>query len=1177
MSKVIRAVVGIGLFVAGVFMGGTTWPLAVMALGGGLAASAITPKIETPAVSEATGGRLNADLQPEAYRKIPLGVTAMATDTRYWEVSGPDQKKYDQVIALAGCKITSLDAIYIEDELVTFDGSGNAVGKYAGALSRSFSLEGVTGQALAGVGTGTRWNAASGEAASMTGVAHLVLKWAWSQEKLPRGFPTRITPEGKGSPVYDPRRDSTRGGSGSHRADDQSTWEFTPLDSNGEPIGRNAALEILRYLIGWRIENPSTGEMVLVDGMGVDLDDINFDEFIQAANDCETEEYYADCLLSTGDTHATNLAVLEQACAGKVSDAGGRYGLRIQVDDFAGDAIEFTDSDIVGECDWRPEMPLAQSAYNQVSAQFVDPAALYQLRSAPLVRDAVYEAADGAKERTNVRLDAVQDGEQAQKLARLMLNKSRRKGVFEAPFGWRAVNVKVGQPVKLTLSRFGFDQRWFRVRATKVDPGGAVWMALEDDDPSVYAGGTVSPVPPAATGAGYDPLSVLPPDPDDWTITVGGPAIGQPGGPAIVVKPEPSVASLTALRSVLVHIRLHGLDPEAVWTLYGEFALATLESIEITGLFPNMAYEVRLQYRNGHGAIDPQSTQVFGPITTGGLTASDVGGLTRAQLEESLAFLASVNPALAGGLGIREQAGYINLFTDPLFALGVGDVRSQQGIVDLTDGAPRAAGVTVTLPTGADVALVLGPRFDLRSGARLAAACEVSASGSISDAALSAHFYDASGDEIGAGVTIASGVADGERAAGFVESSDIPSTTAQVELRLAGVSDGTGEGRLAASELLAAYTAPQQSSVPAFVDPKDETVSRALDLLRVDVERAYQLAGLEYETSVSRALITVLQEVTANAARYQIATQYETQGGETLSLIELLAADGESRILLLSGLLAFANTVVDGDPLVAMEVRNGIVHFLTEARLAEGGAFTHYTGDPAVLRICLGAHPDTGDIGIFLYDDAGDPLLEFNATDNVAKLYPGMAAEGFASLQTSGSRSDYDLTTDSSPRNPADFIDLSVATTGALPLVVNARYEIEVDYTIVAERDSFEWFTFVDQVLIEARTGGGAWTTVKDFGDVDQYFSTSSNTGQVPTNIGSTRTVPKRIQFVNEWVGAGVYDEVRAVLEIRADALGGASGCLYGSPNDTKITNSLKIAQARIKLIRPTPGPNAIL
>ncbi len=55
------------------------------------------------------------------------------------------------------------------------------------------------------------------------------------------GQPVEYTQKIKGRPVYDPRLDSTReGGSGSHRQDDPSTWEWS----------NNAALVIADFLAG---------------------------------------------------------------------------------------------------------------------------------------------------------------------------------------------------------------------------------------------------------------------------------------------------------------------------------------------------------------------------------------------------------------------------------------------------------------------------------------------------------------------------------------------------------------------------------------------------------------------------------------------------------------------------------------------------------------------------------------------------------------------------------------------------------------------------------------------------------------------------------------------------------------------------------------------------------------
>ncbi|MFK5283272.1 hypothetical protein ACI3PL_27240, partial [Lacticaseibacillus paracasei] len=51
-------------------------------------------------------------------------------------------------------------------------------------------------------------------------------------------------------PLYDPAQDSTvPGGSGSQRANNPATWAYT----SGSSRGANPALQLLAYLLGWRI------------------------------------------------------------------------------------------------------------------------------------------------------------------------------------------------------------------------------------------------------------------------------------------------------------------------------------------------------------------------------------------------------------------------------------------------------------------------------------------------------------------------------------------------------------------------------------------------------------------------------------------------------------------------------------------------------------------------------------------------------------------------------------------------------------------------------------------------------------------------------------------------------------------------------------------------------------
>ncbi|MEN0652369.1 MULTISPECIES: hypothetical protein [Hyphobacterium] len=592
MSKVVKIIVGAVLVVGSFFMGGTTWPAVVRLLGTGLLSSATKPKI--PPTTQSIEQRLNISMEPEAFGSIVFGETAVDTQLRYWEVWS-NQTKVDYVLAAAVHEIESFGDLYIEDDLVSFSGN-DATGKYAGVLTRRTRTVGVTGTYLT-AGAGGIWKAALGKGPWMTGLAHFVLSWTVTPEKLPGGIPTRITQKGKGAKLYDPRRDSTRGGSGSHRADDQSTWEYSPLDSNGVPIGRNAALQILWYRIGWRVQNPDTGELILRAGEGVPLDDIDFASFIEAANRCEEEEYYSDCLLSTGTDHNSNLAVLEAACAGTSSDAGGLYSLHIWTDDTASVAQHFEAEDIVGEAEWHPKVSLVNH-FNQGHGTFIDPDALYQRRDYPVVRDEAYEAEDGRKRRKAFHYEAVTNPDQAQKLTRLELNRSRLQGVYQAPFNWKANNVQMFSVVTLTVPRRGWTEKIFRVIDIRIDPLGPIYLVLREDGPSVYEGGTVLPLDPPGTGSVYDPRDVPTPSVDDWSAA--GISVTTGSGESLVGHPALRIVGDFTEPNVISAVIDYRLAIETNWTGLGEFASTVDFSTLVQPLSPDTLYDVSIRYRNAH-------------------------------------------------------------------------------------------------------------------------------------------------------------------------------------------------------------------------------------------------------------------------------------------------------------------------------------------------------------------------------------------------------------------------------------------------------------------------------------------------------------------------------------------------------------------------------------------------
>ena len=484
-----------------------------------LLAKALMPKI--PGANAASMGALNQSLSVDAFRVIVLGKAPCGNDIRYWETYGATG--FDQIIAAATHKITSFQKFYIEGREVTFAGgtsTGAATGTvavstignaayvpastdFAGCLTKDNVAVGVTATTVTGTtGGGTLWTSAS----SFTGCAYYRLKWTYNQSKMPNGFPSKTTQIVEGSPVYDPRKDSTNGGSGSHRPGDNTTWTYSDLDSNSVPIGRNNALQMLRYLLGWHITNPATSAYVLVDGRGVDPNDINYASFIAAANTCETEQYYTDCILSTGDSHTTNEAIIAGGAGGVILDTGGLWAYHPATNDTASIAVAFNDDDIVSGVVWNPKDTIA-NLYNQVGGNFIDPSAtsVYQPQPYPVVTDATYLSQDGVAKRMTLDFQNVQSASLAQKLARIALNKNRVTGTFTASFTYKALQANNYDCVTLSFASFGWTNKLFRVISMSINPIGAIDMVLQEEFAAIYTGGTINTYNPPVAGAIYNP------------------------------------------------------------------------------------------------------------------------------------------------------------------------------------------------------------------------------------------------------------------------------------------------------------------------------------------------------------------------------------------------------------------------------------------------------------------------------------------------------------------------------------------------------------------------------------------------------------------------------------------------------------------------------------------------
>ena len=598
----------------------------------------LAPKKKT----DAALGALSQTLDPEAYGVIVLGNAPCGNDEIFWEVYGSNHDSYDQVIAAAGHKITSFQDFYVNGLQVTFGtppSSGGATGTAAqgtygnpnyiasagtysgGVLTKANMLCGTSGSTFPGAtGSGSLWTSAS----SFTGRAAYRLKWKYSQSNLPGGIPARTVQVVEGSPVYDPRKDSTQGGSGSHRATDCTTWTYSDLDTNSVPIGRNNALQMLRYILGWKIANTQTGQLVLVDGRGVNPNDLNYANWIAQANICETEGYYTDCTLSTSDDHNTNEGIIAAGAGAVLLDTGGLWSYHVAHDDTASIAVALNDDNIISNISWIPKSSISD-LYNQFYGTFIDPSvpSLYQAAQYPPVQSSTFLAQDGGISKgQELDFQNVQSPTLAQKLAWIALNRNRLTGIFKATFNFSALQANNYDCVTLSFTPFGWVNKLFRVTSLGIDPSGGVNLTLQEEASSVYAAGAIQGYTSQQQGITYninEQIAVS-------GLTASPISVAGSGGTAVDgLHVSWTLPSGTA-QYVEVYYKKH---TDTNWTPFGSVTFDQT-SVDISPLQPLTSYDVQVRIISVAGVPGGYAcyTQTTGNYTLLNTSASIAAGIT---------------------------------------------------------------------------------------------------------------------------------------------------------------------------------------------------------------------------------------------------------------------------------------------------------------------------------------------------------------------------------------------------------------------------------------------------------------------------------------------------------------------------------------------------------------------
>lgn len=371
---------------------------------------------------------------------------------------------YYIIIVLAGAPVTAVNGTYIDNTLVTIDGSGNVttppwnlssinVAVYTGAQT---AADAVMSAAFPG------WTSSQFIGEKQTYVRIRINKAA-NAAAFAAGVPN-FTFDVSGFKAYDPR-DVT------HNLADPATWAHTT----------NAALINANYLIH---------EL----GAGLPTSMVDWASVAAAANVCGAsvtalagaEIRYAAALHWRADErHEAVLARIGAAHGGGVYLVGDRY--RVFSADYRTPDVAIGPDDYEGRgLSWTEYTPLANTA-NGARGVFSSPLHNFELKDFPPYVDAAALAEDGGTARwLDLQFDAVTSPAQAQRLAKLALNRARRGTAATVELQFTHFDTVAGDVVALTDELAGFDGKQFRVVSEAVSPDFVVRLDLQADAQAFY-------------------------------------------------------------------------------------------------------------------------------------------------------------------------------------------------------------------------------------------------------------------------------------------------------------------------------------------------------------------------------------------------------------------------------------------------------------------------------------------------------------------------------------------------------------------------------------------------------------------------------------------------------------------------------------------------------------------
>ena len=391
----------------------------------GAALRALTPK---PSSAQSNRGYQTTAIGTALDHQVIYGKMRVAGARIYDEATGVNNKYLHRVLAVAGHEIESFDELYVNDELVTLDGSGNVTSpaKYNGKLRFKLHL-GATNQTADAslVSESAHWTTQH----TLNGIAYMYVRMAFDADVFPNGIP-EFTSVIRGKKVYDPRTSTT-------------AWSDNP------------ALCIRDYLVS---------------GYGLSEELANIDDTLvtSSANVCDqtdttagTTRYTCNGAFTLATTPYDLINSLLTSMDGSMWYSQGKW--RMKPAYWTAPVLDLNEDDL--------RSPISVSTrhsrrnnFNTVKGTFRGSETNWQTTDYPQVTNSAFLTADNNQESVaDIDLAFTDNSIEARRIALISLERNRQQLTVNASFGLKTLQVQVGDNIRFTNSRFGWTNKEFEV------------------------------------------------------------------------------------------------------------------------------------------------------------------------------------------------------------------------------------------------------------------------------------------------------------------------------------------------------------------------------------------------------------------------------------------------------------------------------------------------------------------------------------------------------------------------------------------------------------------------------------------------------------------------------------------------------------------------------------------